>query len=60
MKVMVYNNSADGIPSLMFVVTRYATKIRSSSNVCRYSICDELKGRVQMFEAPFVRMESLY
>ena len=44
----------------MFVATRYATKIRSGSNVCRYSICDELKGRVQMFEAPFVRMGSLY
>ena len=24
----------------MFVATRYATQTRSSSNVCRYSICD--------------------
>ena len=30
----------------MFVATRYATKIRSSSNVCRYSICDSSRGRV--------------
>nr|DAU58129.1 MAG TPA: hypothetical protein [Caudoviricetes sp.] len=33
----------------MFVATRHATKIRSSSNVCRYSICDSSRGRVQMF-----------
>ena len=34
--------------SQMFVATRYATKIRSNSNVSRYSICDSLKGRDQI------------
>jgi hypothetical protein len=43
--------------SQMFVATRYATKTRSSSNVCRFSICDSSKGRVQMLKAPFERME---
>ena len=32
----------------MFVATRYATKIQSSSNVSRYSICDSSRNRVQM------------
>lgn len=38
--------------SQILVATRRATKIRASSNVCRYSICDSLKGRVQMLEIP--------
>lgn len=32
----------------MLVATWYATKIRPCSNVCRFSICDSLRGRVQI------------
>ena len=34
----------------MFVATRYATQIRSSSHVCRYSICDLEKVEFKCFE----------
>lgn len=37
----------------MFVATRYATQTRSSSNVCRYSICDLEKVEFKCFEVPF-------
>lgn len=50
----------DGKLSQMFVATRYATETRSSSNVCRNSICDSSRGRVQMCGTPFGRMEFLY
>ena len=40
----------------MFVATRYATQTRSSSNVCRYSICDLEKVEFKCFEVPFERM----
>ena len=44
----------------MFVATRYATQIRSSSNVCRYSICDLEKVEFKCFEVPFERSEPLF
>ena len=44
----------------MFVATRYATQIRSSSNVCRYSICDIEKVEFKCFEVPFERAEPLF
>ena len=44
----------------MFVATRYATQIRSSSHVCRYSICDLEKVEVKCFEVPFERSEPLF
>ena len=43
----------------MFVATRYATQIRSSSNVCRYSICLE-KVEFKCFEVLFERTEPLF
>ena len=43
----------------MFVATRYATQIRSSSNVCRYSICDLEKVEFKCFEVLFERTEPL-
>lgn len=42
----------------MFVATRHATKTRPSSNVCRDSICDPSRGRVQMFGTPFSRFNK--
>ena len=44
----------------MFVATRYATQIRSSSNVCRYSICDLEKVEFKCFEVSFERTEPLF
>jgi hypothetical protein len=44
----------------IFVATRYATQIRSSSNVCRYSICDLEKVEFKCFEVPFERMGPLF
>lgn len=44
----------------MFVATRYATQIRSSSNVCRYSICDLEKVEFKCFEVLFERTEPLF
>ena len=46
----------------MFVATRYATQIRSSSNVCRYSICDLDLEKVEFkcFEVLFERTEPLF
>lgn len=44
----------------MFVATRYATQTRSSSNVCRYSICDLEKVEFKCFEVPFERMGPLF
>ena len=35
--------------SQMFVASRYATEILSSSNVSRFSMCDSSRDRVQMF-----------
>lgn len=45
--------------SQMFVATRYVTNKRSSTNVCRYSICDSLKGRAQILRNS-IYMEFLY
>ena len=44
----------------MFVATRYATQIRSSSNVCRYLICDLEKVEFKCFEVLFERTEPLF
>ena len=44
----------------MFVATRYATQIRLSSNVCRYSICDLEKVEFKCIEVPFERTEPLF
>lgn len=42
----------------MFVAARYTTKIRSSSNASRYSICDASKGRAQMLQ-DFIRKNGV-
>lgn len=41
-------SNSKAILSQIFVTSRYATKIKSVSNVCRYWICDSSKGRVQI------------
>lgn len=56
----MYTLVADRRLSQMFVATRYATEIRSSSNVCRYSICDLEKVEFKCFEVPFERMGPLF
>lgn len=44
----------------MFVATRYATQTRSSSNVCRYSICDLEKVEFKCFEVSFLVEASFF
>lgn len=44
----------------MLVATRYAIEIRTSSNVCRYSIWTHQKVEFKVFYTPFVRMDFVY
>ena len=44
----------------VFVTARYATKMKSSSNVSRFSMCNSSKDRVQMVRASFERMKFYF